>query len=49
MNKKRMGNYQTHEELAEELRRVARPGDVLLFKGSRGMKMERVLELFLQK
>jgi len=31
------------------LKQLAAPGDVLLFKGSRGMKMELVLEGFLQK
>ena len=30
-----------------ELQRIARPGDVLLFKGSRGMHMENVLDQFL--
>ena len=35
------------EDLAELLRSRAKPGDTLLFKGSRGMKMEQVLELFL--
>lgn len=33
--------------LAAALRRDAKPGDALLFKGSRGMKMERALALFL--
>ena len=30
-----------------ELQRIARPGDVLLFKGSRGMHMENILDQFL--
>lgn len=38
--------FDTHEALAEALRAEARPGDALLFKGSRGMKMERALQLF---
>ena len=42
-------NFSTHEELAAHLKRVARPGDTLLFKGSRGMHMELVLEQFLGK
>ena len=33
-----------HGDLAEQLRAQVQPGDWLLFKGSRGMKMERVLE-----
>lgn len=37
------------EELGELLRLRAKPGDTLLFKGSRGMRMERALELFLQE
>lgn len=49
MSERRMHAFQTHEELAEELRRVVEPGDVLLIKGSRGMRMEHVLEQFLQK
>lgn len=41
--------FATHEELAAALKRIVRPGDVLLFKGSHGMHMEKVLELFLNE
>ena len=34
-------------ELVRSLKRVARPGDVILFKGSRGMHMEIAMEQFL--
>lgn len=39
--------FDTHAALAEALRAEARPGDALLFKGSRAMKMEDALKLFL--
>ncbi len=39
--------FKTHEELAAALERYCRPGDLLLFKGSRSMHMERPLKLFL--
>ncbi len=35
--------------LAAALKRVAKEGDVLLFKGSHGMRMEKVLDLFLRE
>ena len=41
-------HFDTHAELAAALKRLAKPGDVFLFKGSRGMHMEQVLELFLK-
>ena len=41
--------FDTHEEMAAALKRLAKPGDVLLFKGSRGMHLEKVLEAFLQE
>ncbi len=35
-------HFESHEELASSLLKKARPGDALLIKGSRGMKMEEV-------
>ena len=43
------GAFEDREKLVAELKRLAKPGDVLLFKGSRGMRMELILEAFLQK
>ena len=37
------------ERLVKILRQLAKPGDVILFKGSRGMRMEQVLEGFFQE
>lgn len=37
--------FDSHEALAEALKKTLLPGDTLLVKGSRGMKMERVLRL----
>ena len=39
--------FTDHGDLAAALKLVARPGDVILFKGSRGMHMEISLEKFL--
>jgi len=36
----------SHEEAQEALRKLLQPGDTILIKGSRGMKMEKILELF---
>ena len=41
--------FEDREKLAVVLSRTVKPGDVLLFKGSRGMHMERILEDFLKE
>ena len=43
-----VATFTDHGDLAAALKMVARPGDVLLFKGSRGMHMEISLEKFLK-
>lgn len=35
--------YGTHQEITEHLRKILAPNDALLIKGSRGMKMENIL------
>ncbi len=35
-----------HADAAEALRKLLRPGDTVLVKGSRGMKMEKMLDIF---
>ena len=37
------------DELVSALRRTAKPGDVLLFKASRAIQLERVLDAFLSE
>ena len=39
-------HFETHEALTAALREAARPGDVLLFKASHGMHLEKVLAAF---
>lgn len=41
--------FDSHEELVNTLLYQAKPGDMILFKGSRGMKMELALQMFLEK
>jgi UDP-N-acetylmuramyl pentapeptide synthase len=37
--------FNNNSELAESLRNLLQPGDAILVKGSRGMKMEEVIDL----
>ena len=49
MPQKKALHFADCESLANALAAAAKPGDVLLFKGSRGMKMEQALNLFLEQ
>ena len=49
MEGSKVQSFKTREEMAKYLKRMAKEGDVLLFKGSRGMHMEEVLENFLKE
>ena len=40
-------HFESRKEMASTLKRLAKKGDVILFKGSRGMHMEEVLKAFL--
>jgi len=44
MDKERSWHCTTHEEIAGIIKKVTREGDAVLLKGSRGMRMEKVLE-----
>jgi UDP-N-acetylmuramoyl-tripeptide--D-alanyl-D-alanine ligase len=46
MPKDRIFNAATHTAAAQLIKKLSRPGDVVLIKGSRGMKMEKILEEF---
>lgn len=41
--------FEDREEMAAALKRAVKPGDVILFKASRGMHLEKVLEAFLKE
>ena len=47
MNAANARGFEDRQALASALKSLAKPGDVLLFKGSHGMHMELALELFL--
>ena len=40
--------FEDRDQLVSALKRLAKPGDVMLFKGSHGMHMELALEKFLK-
>ena len=45
----RVRAFEDQDKMAAVLKQLVKPGDVLLFKGSHGMHMERVLEKFLRE
>lgn len=47
MHEERLHLGQSHRELADLLLKLAEPGDFVLVKGSRGMRMEKVVELLM--
>ena len=49
MSQKDARSFTDRDRLAQVLRSRVRPGDTVLFKGSRGMRMELILEKFLQE
>lgn len=42
-------SFTDRDRLVEVLKQRAKPGDVILFKGSRGMRMETILQKFLEE
>ena len=49
MSQNRARAFTDKEKLTQALLQMAKPGDTLLFKGSRGMRMEQALEKFLEE
>ena len=47
MSQSKARAFTDRDRLVQVLKQMAKPGDVILFKGSRGMRMELVLEAFL--
>ncbi|NIP39535.1 MAG: hypothetical protein GWO07_14245, partial [Candidatus Dadabacteria bacterium] len=42
--KVRGGSFDSHEQIARQIISAAKKGDIVLVKGSRGMKMENVIK-----
>ena len=49
MSPKNAEHFDTHEDLVRMLKMRAGEADVILFKGSRGMRMEKALALFFKE
>lgn len=49
MDESKAKAFSSREEMAWALKRAAKPGDVILFKASHGMHLEKVLEAFLKE
>ena len=45
----RARGFENREELVEVLKRLSKPEDVLLFKGSHGMRMDLILDAFMKE
>ena len=45
LDPKKIFTSDTHEQAADHLKKIISAGDTILFKGSRGMKMEKIIEL----
>ena len=48
MTQQQASTYEDREKIVAALKRTVKPGDVLLFKGSRGMRMDLILEQMLK-
>lgn len=49
MNTKRIFSFPTSEEAARHIREILREGDLVLIKGSRGIHMEKIIEIIKKK